>query len=140
MYQITYSLKNWMWTFYVKAIYFVYLIHYINIVACDIINLFSLFFTLICFQSFITDNLLVNLLYSGWWNVPRSNGKPNQTLDCIDSIPWKHWTVLISPLDFLSTTRREKYYMTTYLFTNGLICEWLLILLYTDNWRFHMFV
>ena len=48
--------------YYVIAIYLVYAIHYMNIVIYNITDLFSLFFTLIYFESLITDNPLVNLL------------------------------------------------------------------------------
>ena len=44
---------------------------------------------------------------------------------------------LMGPLNFSSTTRREKYFMAAYLFLDNFIFEWLLILPYSDNWWLH---
>ena len=50
------------------------------------------------------------------------------------------WSSTDEPFRFLSTTRREKYFKTAYLFNDDFIFKWLLILLYTDNWQLHIWM
>ena len=89
----------------VNTMYFAYLFHCMKIVIYNIIRLFILFFTLIYFQSFILDDLLLNLLLY----LASSVGEPKQTLDCIDFI-FKRVAFWLSTDELFKATKVRNVY------------------------------